>query len=98
MEEEIDNGIALLEGILQNWKNENKGKEYYIFFPRCVKENGKNIVLFPIFEEGKNNTVKLKVWGKYCLETYTLESMGKILLRNIYFRRIFRCYKCGSIK
>lgn len=73
MEEEIDNGIALLEGILQNWKNENKGKEYYIFFPRCVKENGKNIVLFPIFEEGKNNTVKLKVWGKYCLETYTLE-------------------------
>ena len=41
------------------------------------KENGKNIVLFPIFEEGKNNTVKLKVWGKYCLETYTLEDLIK---------------------
>ena len=73
MEEEVENGVALLEGILQNWKNENRGKEYYIFFPRCVKENGRNVVLFPIFEESKNNTVKLRAWGKYCLETYTLE-------------------------
>ena len=31
MEEELENGIALMEGILQNWANENKGK-YHIFF------------------------------------------------------------------
>lgn len=36
MEEELENGIALMEGILQNWENGNKGK-YHIFFPRCAK-------------------------------------------------------------
>ena len=54
MEEELENGIALMEGILQNWANENKGK-YHIFFPRCTKENDKDVVLFPIFEENKND-------------------------------------------
>ena len=33
MEEELENGIALMDGILQNWVNENKGK-YHIFFPK----------------------------------------------------------------
>lgn len=67
MEEELENGISLMEGILQNWANENKGK-YHIFFPRCAKENDKDVVLFPIFEENKNGTLNLKVWAKYSLE------------------------------
>ena len=72
MEEELENGISLMEGILQNWANENKGK-YHIFFPRCAKENDKDVVLFPIFEENKNGTLNLKVWAKYSLENYSLE-------------------------
>ena len=36
MEEELENGIALMEGILQNWKNENKGK-YHIFSSKMYK-------------------------------------------------------------
>ena len=73
MEEELENGIALMEGILQNWANENKGK-YHIFFPRCTKENDRDVVLFPIFEENKNGTLsevdilnRNKHLGYYCI-------------------------------
>ena len=83
MEEELENGIALMEGILQNWANENKGK-YHIFFPRCTKENDRDVVLFPIFEENKNGTLNLKVWAKYNLENYSLEDYLDVdLLENM---------------
>lgn len=72
MEEVLENGIALLEGILQNWKEENKGK-YHIFFPKCTQENERDIILFPIFKEMPDGTLVLQVWGKYNLENYSLE-------------------------
>ncbi len=70
MDEELENGITLLEDILQSY---NTGKEYHIFFPRCAKENEEDIVYFPIFEENTHGTLTLKVWAKYNLETYILE-------------------------
>ena len=84
MEEELENGIALMEGILQNWKNDNKGK-YHIFFPKCTKENDRDVVLFPIFEENKNGTLNLKVWAKYNLENYSLEEYLDVKNKIILF-------------
>lgn len=92
MEEELENGISLMEGILQNWANENKGK-YHIFFPRCAKENDKDVVLFPIFEENKNGTLNLKVWAKYSLENYSLEDYLEAKNKVILFDKKLINYK-----
>lgn len=92
MEEELENGIALMEGILQNWKDENKGK-YHIFFPKCTKENDRNVVLFPIFEENKNGTLNLKVWARYNLENYLLEDYLEVKNKIILFDKKLINYK-----
>ena len=92
MEEELENGIALMDGILQNWANENKGK-YHIFFPKCTKENDKDVVLFPIFEENKNGTLNLKVWAKYNLENYSLEDYLDVKNKIILFDKKLINYK-----
>lgn len=92
MEEELENGIALMEGILQNWENGNTGK-YHIFFPRCAKENDKNVILFPIFEETKNRTLNLKIWAKYNLESYSLEDYLEVKNKVILFDKKLINYK-----
>ena len=92
MEEELENGIALMEGILQNWENGNKGK-YHIFFPRCAKENDKDVILFPIFEETKNKTLNLKIWAKYNLENYSLEDYLEVKNKVILFDKKLINYK-----
>lgn len=92
MEEELENGIALMEGILQNWENGNTGK-YHIFFPRCAKENDKNVILFPIFEETKNKTLNLKIWAKYNLENYSLEDYLDVKNKVILFDKKLINYK-----
>ncbi|HJJ12715.1 MAG TPA: hypothetical protein OIM48_05375 [Clostridiaceae bacterium] len=92
MEEELENGIALMEGILQNWENGNKGK-YHIFFPRCAKENDKDVILFPIFEETKNKTLNLKIWAKYNLENYSLEEYLDVKNKVILFDKKLINYK-----
>lgn len=92
MEEELENGIALMEGILQNWENGNAGK-YHIFFPRCAKENDKNAILFPIFEETKNKTLNLKIWAKYNLESYSLEDYLEVKNKVILFDKKLINYK-----
>lgn len=92
MEEELENGIALMEGILQNWENGNTGK-YHIFFPRCAKENDKNVILFPIFEETKNRTLNLKIWAKYNLESYSLEDCLEVKNKVILFDKKLINYK-----
>lgn len=92
MEEELENGIALMEGILQNWENGNTGK-YHIFFPRCAKENDKNVILFPIFEETKNKTLNLKIWAKYNLESYSLEDYLEVKNKVILFDKKLINYK-----
>lgn len=92
MEEELENGIALMEGILQNWENGNKGK-YHIFFPRCAKENDKDVILFPIFEETKNKTLNLKIWAKYNLENYSLEDYLDVKNKVILFDKKLINYK-----
>lgn len=92
MEEELENGIALMEGILQNWENGNKGK-YHIFFPRCAKENDKDVILFPIFEETKNRTLNLKIWAKYNLESYSLEDYLEVKNKVILFDKKLINYK-----
>lgn len=92
MEEELENGIALMEGILQNWENGNKGK-YHIFFPRCAKENDKDVILFPIFEETKNKTLNLKIWAKYNLENYSLEDYLEVKDKVILFDKKLINYK-----
>ena len=97
MEEELENGISLMEGILQNWANENKGK-YHIFFPRCAKENDKDVVLFPIFEENKNGTLNLKVWAKYSLENYSLEDYLEAKNKVILFDKKLINYKKKKFK
>lgn len=92
MEEELENGIVLMEGILQNWENGNTGK-YHIFFPRCAKENDKNVILFPIFEETKNKTLNLKIWAKYNLESYSLEDYLEVKNKVILFDKKLINYK-----
>lgn len=92
MEEELENGIALMEGILQNWENGNKGK-YHIFFPRYAKENDKDVILFPIFEETKNKTLNLKIWAKYNLENYSLEDYLEVKNKVILFDKKLINYK-----
>lgn len=92
MEEELENGIALMEGILQNWENGNKGK-YHIFFPRCAKENDKDVILFPILEETKNKTLNLKIWAKYNLENYSLEDYLEVKNKVILFDKKLINYK-----
>ena len=92
MEEELENGIALMEGILQNWENGNKGK-YHIFFPRCGKEDDKDVILFPIFEETKNKTLNLKIWAKYNLENYSLEDYLEVKNKVILFDKKLINYK-----
>ena len=92
MEEELENGIALMEGILQHWENGNKGK-YHIFFPRCAKENDKDVILFPIFEETKNKTLNLKIWAKYNLENYSLEDYLEVKNKVILFDKKLINYK-----
>lgn len=92
MEEELENGIALMEGILQNWASENRGK-YHIFFPKCTKENDRAVVLFPIFEENKNGTLNLKVWAKYNLENYSLEDYLEVKNKIILFDKKLINYK-----
>lgn len=92
MEEELENGIVLMEGILQNWENGNTGK-YHIFFPRCAKENDKDVILFPIFEETKNKTLNLKIWAKYNLESYSLEDYLEVKNKVILFDKKLINYK-----
>ena len=93
MEEELENGIALLEGILENWEAYNPGGKYQIFFPKCTKENDTDIVLFPIFEENSNGTLFLKVWGKYNLESYILEEYVEAKNKIILFDKKLINYK-----
>lgn len=93
MDEELENGVALLEGILQNWENDNTGKKYHIFLPRFTKENDTDVVLFPIFEENSHGTLNLVVWGKYNLEKYVLEEYLDVKNKIMLFDKKLINYK-----
>lgn len=93
MEEELENGIALMDGILDNWKEYNPVGKYQMFFPKCLKENDVNFILFPIFEENTKGTLILKVWGKYNLEKYVLEEYIEAKNKIILFDKKLINYK-----
>ena len=60
---------------------------------RCAKENDKDVILFPIFEETKNKTLNLKIWAKYNLENYSLEDYLEVKNKVILFDKKLINYK-----